>query len=374
MTKRMIIMLACVGLVLGGIFGYKAFVSHMIRKMMASRQAPAVTVSTIKAEMQTWQPELSAVGTVRAKKGVEVTTEVAGIVQKIYFKSGEDVRKGQILVQLNADVDIAQLNSLKAKADLARSTFKRDKRQFAIKAISQATLDISDAGLKSNVAQVNQQAAVVEKKTIRAPFDGRIGISTVNPGQYLNPGDPVVTLQFIDMVYVDFLLPQQDIAQIVPGQKVIVSTDTYPDKRFDGTITAVNPEVNKSTRNIKIEATVDNPEHELLPGMFTTLEINAGGTRQYITLPLTSVAYNPYGETVFKVNRSGTAPESKLIAKQTFVTTGPTRGDQVAILKGVKAGDIIVTSGQLKLKSGDSVIINNKIEPVNEAAPQPTDN
>ena len=374
MTKRMIIMLACVGLVLGGIFGYKAFVSHMIKKVMSSRQVPAVTVSTINAEMQAWQPKLSAVGTVRAKHGVEVTTELAGIVQNIYFKSGEDVRKGQMLVQLNADVDSAYLNSLKAQAELARSTFNRDKRQFAIKAVSEATLDISEADLKSREAQVKQQEAVVDKKTIRAPFDGRLGISTVNPGQYLNPGEPVVTLQLIDMVYVDFLLPQQEIARIDPGQTVIVSTDTYPDKKFNGTITAINPEVDRNTRNIQIEATVDNPEHELLPGMFTTLEINAGETRQYITLPLTAVTYNSYGETVFVVKNTENNREGKQIAKQTFVTTGPTRGDQVAILGGIMAGDIIVTSGQLKLKSGNSVIVNNKIQPSNEAAPRPMDN
>ena len=370
----MIIMLVCVGLVLGGIFGYKAFVSHMIQKAMSSREAPAVTVSTTTARSEEWQPELTAVGTVRAHRGVEVSTEIAGMVLNIYFKSGQDVQKGQVLVQLNADVDTALLNSLKAQAELARTTFRRDKRQFAIKAVSQAALDISEADLKSKEASVKQQTAVVDKKTIRAPFSGRIGIRTVNPGQYLKAGDPIVTLQSIDLVYVDFLLPQQEIARINDGQTVIVKIDTYPGRIFTGKITAINPEVDIQTRNIKVEATIENPEHELLPGMFTTIEINAGEKKQYITLPQTAVAYNPYGETVFVVSAPEKGRNGKQIAKQTFVTTGPRRGDQVAILEGVKEGDIIVTSGQLKLKSGNRITVNNNIRPINEAAPEPMDN
>ncbi len=183
-----------------------------------------------------------------------------------------------MLVQLNADADEALLHSLEAEAELARTTFERDKRQFAVKAISQATLDVSEADLKSKQAQVNQQAAIVDKKTIRAPFSGRLGISTVNAGQYLNPGDQIVTLQSIDPVYVDFFLPQQDIARIAVGQTVTVTTDTYPDRKFEGNITAINPKVDPQTRNIQIEATMDNPKHELLPGMFASVQVQAGQT------------------------------------------------------------------------------------------------
>ncbi|MGA9539322.1 MAG: efflux RND transporter periplasmic adaptor subunit [Desulfobacterales bacterium] len=375
MTKRMLIMLACVGLLFGGIFGYKAIKAHMVEKAMSAHQGQPVTVSTTKAEKQTWQPQLNAVGTVRAEQGVEVTTEIAGLVRDVYFSSGENVDEGQVLVQLNADADEALLNSLKAEAELARTTFVRDQRQFAVKAISRATLDVSEADLKSKQAQVNQQTAIVDKKTIRAPFDGRLGISTVTAGQYLNPGDQIVTLQSIDPVYVDFSVPQQYIARIALGQTVTVATDTYPDRKFDGKITATNPKVDPQTRNIQIEATIPNPKHELLPGMFTSVQVQAGQTEHYITLPKTAVTYNPYGETVFVVEQAAQGPkgEPELIAKQTFVTVGRSRGDQVAILEGVKSGDSVVTSGQLKLKNGSRVTINNEIQPSNEAAPQPTD-
>ena len=375
MTKRMLIMLACGGLLFGGIFGYKAIKAHMVEKAMSAHQGQPVTVSTAKAEKQTWQPQLNAVGTVRAEQGVEVTTEIAGLVRDVYFSSGEDVHEGQILVHLNADADKALLNSLKAEAELARTTFVRDQRQFAVKAISRATLDVSEADLKSKQAQVNQQAAIVDKKTIRAPFDGRLGISTVTAGQYLNPGDQIVTLQAIDPVYVDFLVPQQNIARIALGQAVTVTTDTYPDRKFDGKITAINPKVDPQTRNLEIEATVPNPRHELLPGMFTAVQVQSGQAEHRITLPKTAVAYNPYGETVFIVEKKAKGPkeEPELTAKQTFVTVGETRGDQVSILEGVKAGDTVVTSGQLKLKNGSPVTINNDVQPSNEAAPRPTD-
>ena len=375
MFKRMFIMLACAGLLFGGIFGYKAFVSHQMEKAMASQQAPAVTVSTTTARMLPWQPQLNAVGTVRAMRGVDVTTEIAGLVRTIYFKSGDDVQKGQVLVQLNADADRALLHSLEAEAELAKTTYARDKQQFNVKAISQATLDVSHADLKSKKAQVDQQAAVVDKKTIRAPFSGRVGISTVNPGQYLNPGDRIVTLQSFDSVYVDFFLPQQDIARITLGQTVVVTTDTYPGRNFEGKITAVNPTVDPQTRNIEIEATFANPKHDLLPGMFTSVQVHAGELERFITLPQTAITYNPYGETVFVVVKAGQGPQGKpeWVAKQTFVTIGSLRGDQVAVLKGIKAGDTVVTGGQLKLKSGSRVVINNSIQPSNEAAPEPAD-
>ena len=375
MIKRMFIMLVCAALVFGGIFGYKAFVSHQMKKAMASQQAPAVTVSTTTARMLPWQPQLKAVGTVRAMRGVDVTTEIAGLVRAIYFKSGDNIHKGQVLVQLNADSDRALLHSLKAEAELAKTTYDRDKQQFNVKAISQATLDVSQADLKSKKAQVDQQAALVDKKTIRAPFNGRVGISTVNPGQYLNPGDRIVTLQSFDSVYVDFFLPQENIARITLGQTVVVTTDTYPGRNFEGKITAVNPKVDPQTRNIEIEATFANPKHDLLPGMFTSVQVHAGELEHFITLPQTAITYNPYGETVFVVEKAGQGPQGKpeWVAKQTFVTIGSLRGDQVAILKGIKAGDTVVTGGQLKLKSGSRVVINNNIQPSNEAAPEPTD-
>jgi membrane fusion protein (multidrug efflux system) len=368
-------MLGCVGLLFGGIFGFKAFVGYKMGKAMAVRGIPPITVSTIEARKADWQPRMEAVGTVRATAGVDVTTEIDGLVRTVHFNSGDPVKKGQVLVQLNADSDRALLQSLKAQADLAKTTYDRDKAQILVKAISQATLDAAQADLASKKAQVNEQAALVDKKTIRAPFSGRVGISTVNPGQYLKAGDRIVTLQSLDKVYVDFNLAQEDIARVRLGQTVAVTTDTYPGRTFHGRITAINPEVDPQSRNLEIEATLSNRTHALLPGMFTSVVVRTGKVQHFITLPQTAVTYNPYGETVFVVKKTGKGPRGKpkLIARQTFVTTGRVRGDQVAILKGIQVGDTIVTGGQLKLRSGSPVIIDNSIEPSNEAAPQPTD-
>lgn len=373
MTKRMLIMLAAVGILFGGIFGYKAFKAHMMNKFMAAGQVPPVAVTTGRAEYLPWQPQLKAVGSLRAVRGVDVTSEIAGLVRTIHFKSGDEVKAGQLLVQLNADSDLAQLRSLEAAAELADTVFERDKKQFDAKAISKAALDADAADLKSKRAQVAQQAALVAKKTILAPFGGRLGISIVNPGQYVNPGDKVVTLQSLDSIYADFYLPQQEISSISLGQGVVVTTDTYPGRTFSGKTTAISPKVDSDTRNVQIEATIVNKGHELLPGMYATAEIKAGAVQRYLTLPQTAVTFNPYGETVFVVEESGKGPDGKpvLTVRQTFVTTGPTRGDQIAILKGIKEGDTIVTSGQLKLKNGSKVIINNEIHPSNEAAPKP---
>ena len=375
MIKRMLIMLTGVGIVFGGIFGYKAFAAHMMEKAMSARKPPPVVISAITAREQSWQPRLDAVGTVRAMHGVDVTTEIAGLVQSIYFKSGDDVREGQKLVQLNADEDKALLESLKADTELARTTYQRDKRQFGVKAISQATLDVARADLTSKQARMEEQAAVVDKKTIRAPFSGRIGIDTLDPGQFLNPGDKIVTLQSVDTVYVDFLVAQQQLARIALGQTVSVTADTYPDRRFEGKITAINPKVDPQTRNVQVEATLPNPDHTLLPGMFTSVKVEAGQVRHHVTLPETAVTYNPYGATVYLVKSAsqGAQGKSERTAEQTFVTTGATRGDQVAILKGVEAGDMVVTSGQLKLKNGSRVTINNQIQPSNNPAPKPED-
>ncbi|MEJ2695415.1 MAG: efflux RND transporter periplasmic adaptor subunit [Candidatus Sulfobium sp.] len=375
MIKRMVIMLLAAGILFGAIFGYHAYKASMMKKSMASFRPPPATVSTIKAEYQTWQPELKAVGSLRAVRGVDVTSEVSGLVQTVFFTSGDDAKEGQALVQLNADTDIAKLHSLQAEADLAKIVYDRDSKQFAAQAISRAVLDSDAADLKNKRALAAQQAALVEKKTIRAPFGGRLGITTVNPGQFVNPGDNIVTLQSLDSIYADFYLPQQDLSRISLGQKVTASTDTYPGRTFRGTITAINPKVETSTRNVQVEATITNPRHELLPGMFATVVVRAGKVHRYLTLPQTAVTYNPYGDTVFVVEEKGKGPEGKpvLIARQTFVTVGPTRGDQVAILKGIKEGEIVVTSGQVKLKNGSRVTINNKVRPSNEANPKPVD-
>jgi membrane fusion protein (multidrug efflux system) len=326
------------------------------------------------ADYQNWQPQLTAVGTLRAVRGVDVTTEVAGLVRSVNFKSGDETTAGQLLAQLNIDSDVAQLRSLQAAADLAQTVYDRDSAQFDIEAIPKAQVDADAADLKSKRAQVAQQQALIEKKTIRAPFSGKLGISTVNPGQYLNPGDKLVTLQTIDPIYVDFYLPQQQLPEIAIGQKVIISTDAYKGVSFPGKINAINPRVDPNTRNVQVEATIPNAKRQLLPGMFANVKIDAGDEQRYLTLPQTSITYNPYGTTVFVVKPSdkkddkGNAP---MIAQQVFVTTGPTRGDQVAILKGVEPGTQVVTSGQVKLKNGTPVVVNNSVQPTNSPSPTP---
>jgi len=222
---------------------------------------------------------------------------------------------------------------------------------------------------------VAQQESLVSKKTIRAPFAGRLGISSVNPGQYLNPGDKIVTLQALDSIYVDFYLPQQELSRVSSGQAVAAATDTYRDKKFNGKISAISPKVDSQTRNVQIEALIANPRHELLPGMYATIKVQAGKAKRYLTIPRTAVTFNPYGETVYIVEEKGATKDGKpsLFVRQTFVTLGPARGDQVAIIKGVKEGERIVTSGQLKLKSGNPVVINNQVQPASDANPVPAE-
>lgn len=373
-TKRMIIMLVIVGLVLGGLVGFNLFKNHMIQKYMASAPTPVVTVTAMKAEYQQWQPQISAVGTLRAVRGVDVATEVPGVVRALQFKSGDEVRAGQVLAQLNADADIAQLNSLQATADLAATVYARDKAQLEAEVISKAQVDAAEGDLKAKRAQVAQQAALVEKKTIRAPFAGKLGISTVNPGQYLNAGDKLVTLQTIDPVYVDFMVPQQQVPMIAIGQKVSLTSDAYANVTFDGKVNAINPKVDTNTRNVQVEATIPNAKRQLLPGMFATVKLDTGEPQRYLTLPQTSITYNPYGNTVFTVQQSDKKDDKGnpiLTAQQVFVTTGPTRGDQVAVVKGIEAGTTVVTSGQVKLKNNSPVVINNAVQPANNPNPTP---
>jgi len=370
----MIIMLIAVALLLGGVVGFNVFKGIMIKKFMASMGSPPADVSTSVASAQDWQPQIAAVGSLRAVRGVDVTTEIAGLVHSVNFSSGQNVPAGQLLVQLNADSDVAQLHALQANADLAETVYKRDKIQLQAQAIAQAQLDSDLGDLRSKQAQVASQQALVEKKTIRAPFAGRLGITTVNPGQYLNPGDAIVTLQAIDPIYVDFNVPQQQLPQLAVGQSVDVSNDSYGTTHFSGHITAINPKVDTSTRNVQIEASVDNHAGKLLPGMYANVQVNAGSKQHYLTLPQTAIAYNPYGATIFVVKpgeKPGADGKTLPQAQQAFVTTGPTRGDQVAILKGLDAGTQVVTSGQLKLKNGTPLIIDNKVQPANDANPTP---
>lgn len=375
MRKPMVIMLICIALLLGLIFGIKAIQGHLMMEYMSAQGAPVITVSDTVVQYDTWQPKITASGSLRAVRGVDVTTEISGLIRTILFVSGSVVNQGDVLVALNADADEAHLHSLQALAEVAQTTYDRDKAQFAIQAVSKATLDADSGDLKSRQAQVAEQTAIVAKKTIRAPFQGRLGISAVNPGQYLNPGDKIVTLQSLDPIYVDFYIPQQALAEIAKGQAVTITTDTYPGKVFTGKVSTINPKVDSATRNVAVEATISNKDSLLLPGMFASVKVKTGTLQRYLTLPQTAISYNSYGDLVYVVAEQKKTADKKTppqwIVKQQFVETGDTRGDQVAVLKGIKAGDRIVTSGQLKLKNGSTVIINNTVLPSNNPAPNP---
>jgi len=375
MRKRMIIMLVLTGLVLGAVFGFQAFKSVMIAKFMATLSNPPQTVSTIVAASQDWQSQLEAVGSLRAVNGANLSGQVAGIVSAVHFESGADVKKGALLLELQAEDDKAHLEALKATASLAKITFERDSNLVKTNAVSQQTVDTDKGNLQNAEALVAQQQALVDYKSISAPFSGRLGIRQVDLGQYLAAGTTIVTLQQLDPIFVDFYLPQQALSQIKVGQDVMGKVDTYPNKTFAGKIAAINSLVDTATRNVQVRATLVNHENLLLPGMFATIDIDTAAPQKFVTLPQTAIAYNSYGNIVYLVDDKGKDDKGQpqLAARQTFVTTGATRGDQVAVLTGVKDGDVVVTAGQVKLRNGSPVLVNNTIQPPNDPNPKPAD-
>lgn len=375
MLKRMLIMLVAVGLVFGAVFGFEAFKTKMIQKAIAGLSNPPQTVSTITAKSQTWSSTLEAVGSARAINGVSLSSQVAGTVSAIHFESGTDVKKGALLIELSSADDVAHLDALKATTELARITYERDRTLLTTKAVSQQTVDSDKWALKNDEAQVAQQQALVDYKFIKAPFSGRIGIRQVDLGQYIAAGTAFVALQQLDPIYVDFFLPQQSLAQIKVGQQVAAKVDTYPGATFNGEISAINSLVDAATRNVQVRATLKNPENKVLPGMFVTVDIDVGNPQSYVTLPQTAIAYNSYGNIVYLVDDKGKNEkgQAQLFARQTFVTTGATRGDQVAVLTGVKDGDTVVTAGQVKLRNGVPLVINNAVQPSNNPNPKPAD-
>ena len=411
--KRMTLMIVGVLVLIAIVAGVKVM---QVMKMMAGfGPPPPSAVSTAKATTEDWQPELKAVGSLRAVRGADLALDMPGLVTDVNLKSGDDVREGQVLVQLRSTEDEAQLRQLEAAAALAEVTFNRAKQQLAVQAISKADYDTASADLKGKQAAVAQQRVNVSRKALRAPFAGRAGIVTVNPGAYLNSGAVIVTVQQTDPVFVDFFMPQKNLSQIKVGQKIALSLDAYPGKAFEGTLTAISPKVDSQTRNVQIEATVPNPDRVLAPGMFANVSVEIGEHRKYLTLPQTAVVYNPYGETVYVVRKksdfdkdqaesqkSAAASAQKtdakpadakkddrkaepkkdekkedpnqLVVQQTFVTTSGTRGDQVAITKGLDEGAEVVTSGQIKLKNGAPIKVDNSVQPSNNPNPTPQEN
>ncbi len=399
-TKRMILMIVAVLGLIAVIAGIK--VLSIMRMIAASKPPPPAVVTTVKAASQDWQPELRAVGTLRAVRGADLALDVAGLVTRVNMRSGEEVKEGQLLLQLRDSEDIALLHQLEAAAALADVTFARARDQLAVQVISKADYDQTAADLKAKHAAVTQQEVNVAKKALRAPFSGRAGIVTINPGTYLSSGTTIVTLQQLDPIYIDFRLPQKDLAELRTGEKLTLTIDAFAGKSFVGMVSAISPKVDPDTRNVQVEGRVANPERVLTPGMFANVSVEVGSKHHYLTLPQTAVVYNPYGETVFMVLTKAEAdrrqaaasatddpppkdkqppkkaskgppplPPDTLVVQQTFVTTGPTRGDQVAILKGLEEGTEVVTSGQIKLKSGAPIRVDNSVQPANSPNPTP---
>ncbi|TRL31370.1 efflux RND transporter periplasmic adaptor subunit [Rhizobium straminoryzae] len=373
MIKRMVIMLLATGAVFGGLYWFQNFKAGIIKQVMAGMSNPPQTVSTAVAARMPWQDEIEAVGTLKAANGADLALEVSGIVQNISFKSGDSVSAGQTLLQLAAQEDIAKLASLQATLDNYVITLDRDKAQQAIKAVSQATVDTDTANVRNAQALVDQQKAVVAQKTLTAPFGGRLGIRSVDLGQYLTAGTTVVTLQALDPLYVDVYLPQQALSRLKVGQEVNTTVDVYPGRVFKGEISAINPKVDSTTRNVLVRATIKNPDGALLPGMFTKVAIAIGSVQQLVTLPQTAIVYNPYGDSVFIVDDKAKGDQAQGVARQTFVKTGNVRGDNVAVVDGIQPGDKVVIAGQLKLRNGTPVNIDNSHVPPAEDAPVVTD-
>jgi membrane fusion protein (multidrug efflux system) len=324
------------------------------------------------------------VGSLRAASGADLAPEIGGVIDELHFESGQTVAAGTRLVHLRLNDDDARLQQLQAAADLDAITLKRDQRQLAAQGVAQSVVDTDAGNLKVARAQVLAQQAVIDEKTIRAPFAGRLGVRQIDLGQYVAPGTTLVTLQALDPMFIDFYLPQQAMGQVAVGQKVAITVDAYPGRDFAGTVSSLNAKVDSASRMLQVRATVANPDGALLPGMFATASIDSGPPRSLVTIPQTAVAYNPYGSFVYVIQNApqanGKPANGKLangqpqtMAHQRFVTAGATRGDQVSIIRGVDAGDIVVVAGQLKLHNDVAVRIDNSVQAPDDAAPVPQD-
>lgn len=373
LTPRMFKMLVIVIPVLLLIFAW-VILGPLVMFLLsgASFTPPPATVSTVHARYTDWQPQLRSIGTLHAIQGADLSSELAGEVTRIGFRPGADVRKGTLLVQLRDDSDRATLAALRASAVLAAQTYKRDVALNKANAISKVEYDTALANMQSAQGQADAQAALVDKKGIRAPYDGRVGINQVDVGQYVTAGQVLVTLQELDPIFVDFEVPQQQLSDLKVGGKITLTTDAVANKSFVGHVVAFDPKVDPATRNVHVRAAVSNPNKLLLPGMFATVEVNVHEPVRRITLPQTAVVFSPYGDTVFVVVHAKDAKgKDGLVVRQRFIVVGEQRGDQVAVTSGVKPDEDIVSSGQIKLKNGAPVVINNSVVLPNDPAPTP---
>jgi membrane fusion protein (multidrug efflux system) len=374
MNKRMIQMVAIV-VVIVGLLGFMKY--RQISAAMAANkgfQMPPEAVTTVVAQRSEWSATLDAVGSVAPVQGVLLSADLAGVVDKINFRSGAHVAAGQVLVTLDARQERAQLASAEARLDLAKVNLDRARSLFDTRAIAQSDLDLAMANFKTAEAAVAEAQASIDRKTIRAPFAGTTGIRQVNLGQYVNSGDPVVPLQAMDAVYIDFTVPQQSLSAIRVGAPVQATVEGSARGVYQGRITAIDPVVSDATRNVNVQATFPNPSGQLRPGMFASVRATVGRGEPTIALPTSAINYAPYGNSVFIVEDMK-GPDGKPYkgVRQQFVKLGRSQGDQVAILDGVKPGQEVASSGVFKLRPGAAVLVNNQVTPSNSTAPKPED-
>ena len=365
LLRRMLIMLGVVLVVVLALAAYKGFSIYQQIQMFSAPQ-PAISVAATRAAEQPWQSRLPAIGTLKAFQGVDLTTEVQGTVKEVLFKSGETVTLGQPLLQLDSSVERAILATAEASRALARVEYQRGQDLIRRQAISKSEFDRLNAELLKAEASVAQLKAELDKKRILAPFAGTIGIRQVDTGDYLSPGTPFATLQDLSRLYVDFFLPEQEYPRLAIGQRVRLSIAAYPDAVFEGAISALNPKVEETTRNVQVRAMLANPDNRLLPGMFANIDVLLPGEMPQIVVPETAITYTLYGNSVYVINEKKDAQgavvkdsqgRAQLVVERRFVETGERRDGQVLVLKGLKAGEQVVTAGQLKLDNGAHVAI-----------------
>lgn len=369
MNKRLIIMLTVSGLLFGGIFGFKWFGNHMMNQFFDGMEPDPATITVSTAREVEWTPTAEAVGTFRAINGTDLSTEVGGIVRAIYFQSGQRVSRGDELLALDTAADEAELEQLQAALRLAELELARQQRLLAQNSISEAEVERRVSEVEQARAQVSAQQARIRQKIIRAPFEGMVGIRRVDLGQYIAPGTPVVSLQALNPIHLNFTLPEQRLAQVHTGAELQVRVDAYGDDTFSGSITALEPRIRESTRTFEVQSTLDNPEEKLRPGMFGRVELSLGAPQTLVVVPQTAIRFNTYGNSVFVLDENDGEP----IVIQRFVRTGPTRGDLIAITEGVDTGQQVASSGLLKLQNQARVNIDTEPDarPSEDADPRP---
>ncbi len=373
-TKQRIVVAVGLVVVVGILVGVKA--GQIVNMVRAGESfvPPPLAVSSAKVQGAEWDATRAAVGTLVAVQGVALGAEVPGRVREIAFESGASVKRGDVLVRLDTSAEEAQLASAVADAEFARATLERTSKLRRSEANAEADLDAAQAHAKQAEAAVANLRAIIAKKTIHAPFDGRVAMRQVNLGQILSPGTPIASLQEVSPIYVDFWLPQQALRDLKSGQGVQLHTDTFPDAVWRGEVTAVNPEVDPATRNVLVRATVANDDGRLRPGMFGNVEVLSSQKRPVLTVPATAVIYAPYGDSVFAIEQQkGQAGKAVEVVRQKFVRLGEKRGDLVEVVSGLRAGETIVGSGGFKLRNGASVAVNDALAPRAQLEPKPTE-